>query len=208
MAAELSFYVGDSFLTYISAGSGIGFYGSSFGASVPVGAWQDTTYVTNSVGTLQNIQCDNVKWTHNASGGIAGGNSLPLTSIPNDIATLNIRFTYDSAVRVQNAQLRIYDRSTVTRGASGVTTAVAEIVHPSPIQGATGSGSTTWFYASGTYNNSAFSLKDSPGISGIWNNGTSVKQDTRHDWYLALSASPDSIGSKTLYGLYCSLEYL
>jgi len=31
---------------------------------------------------------------------------------------------------------------------------------------------------------------------------------TRHDWYVALSASPDSIGSKTDYGLYFTLEYL
>ena len=31
---------------------------------------------------------------------------------------------------------------------------------------------------------------------------------TRHDWYVALSASPDSIGSKTDFGLYFTLEYL
>ena len=31
---------------------------------------------------------------------------------------------------------------------------------------------------------------------------------TRHDWYLALSASPQSIGSKTDYGLNFTLEYL
>jgi len=31
---------------------------------------------------------------------------------------------------------------------------------------------------------------------------------TRHDWYLALSASPQSIGSKTDYGLYFTIEYL
>lgn len=30
----------------------------------------------------------------------------------------------------------------------------------------------------------------------------------RHDWYLALSASPGSIGSKTNFGLYFTLEYL
>ena len=30
----------------------------------------------------------------------------------------------------------------------------------------------------------------------------------QHDWYIALSASPTSIGSKTDYGLYFTLEYL
>jgi hypothetical protein len=30
----------------------------------------------------------------------------------------------------------------------------------------------------------------------------------RHDWYVALSAEPNTIGSKTQYGLYFTLEYL
>ena len=30
----------------------------------------------------------------------------------------------------------------------------------------------------------------------------------RHTWYVGISASPLSIGSKTSYGLYVSLEYL
>lgn len=33
-------------------------------------------------------------------------------------------------------------------------------------------------------------------------------RSTRHDWYVALSASPDSIGSKTDFGMYFTLEYL
>ena len=36
--------------------------------------------------------------------------------------------------------------------------------------------------------------------------GTGI--DMRHDWYIAISASPREIGSKTQYGLYFSLEYL
>lgn len=208
MAAALSFYVGDSFLTFISAGSGLGYYGSSFGASVPVGSFADTCYVTNSLGVVQNLQTDYVKWVHNSSGQVAGGVNLPLQSIPNDVSNFNIRFTYDSPVKVQNAQIRIYDRTTVTRGPSGVTAAIFEARHPSPIQGATGSGNTSWFYASGTYDNQAFTLGNSPGISGLFNNGTSLHQDTRHDWYINLSASPDSIGSKTNFALYCSVEYL
>ena len=31
---------------------------------------------------------------------------------------------------------------------------------------------------------------------------------TQHDWYLALSAEPETIGSKTQYGLFFTLEYL
>jgi hypothetical protein len=41
----------------------------------------------------------------------------------------------------------------------------------------------------------------------VSNSGASLKAPV-HDWYVALSASPDSIGSKTNYGLYFTLEYL
>jgi len=53
-------------------------------------------------------------------------------------------------------------------------------------------------------------LAQSPGPSGHYaGNGTAnTGQYTQHDWYLAISASPDSIGSKTQYGLYVELEYL
>jgi hypothetical protein len=33
-------------------------------------------------------------------------------------------------------------------------------------------------------------------------------QSVRHDWYLALSSEPVTVGSKTQYGLYFTLEYL
>ena len=53
-------------------------------------------------------------------------------------------------------------------------------------------------------------LAQSPGPSGHYaGNGTgNTGQYTQHDWYLAITASPDSIGSKTQYGLYVELEYL
>jgi len=50
-------------------------------------------------------------------------------------------------------------------------------------------------------------LSSSPGTSGLRPSGANTL-DARHDWYVAISASPDSIGSKTLYGLYISLEFL
>ena len=34
------------------------------------------------------------------------------------------------------------------------------------------------------------------------------KEDAQHDWYVALSAEPESIGSKQDYALYFTLEYL
>ena len=66
----------------------------------------------------------------------------------------------------------------------------------------------------------------SPGLSGLNTNGDeqlpptlpgeniqwltsegTLHQSKQHDWYIGLTASPDSIGSKTDFGLYFTLEY-
>jgi hypothetical protein len=53
------------------------------------------------------------------------------------------------------------------------------------------------------------SLSPSPGPTGIFvGAGNSTYSSTVHDWFVGISASPNSIGSKTEYGLYVSLEYL
>jgi hypothetical protein len=207
--ASINFYVGGDFLVEL-AGSGLGFYGyGGFGSSVAVGQYQDNTFVTNSTGVTQGSQANNVKYVHSASGQIAGGVNLNLLDIPNNKSTVNVRFSHSSSVQVQNAELRIYDRSDITKPASGVTTKVAEIIHPTTGQtGLAGSGDSAWLTPTG----SAVTVKlaNSPGTSGLLagNGLTSTTADVRHDWYLAISAMPDSIGAKDLFGLYISLEYL
>ena len=157
--------------------------------------------------------------------------------IPNEKATLNIRFSNDSAVRTQNCKLRIFDRVNKDHPASGVITRVCELLHPSNSYSIEGSGDSTWFGSSthtgsdaqGTYNASAnpssrlpagtntvggsgvfVPLAQSPGPSGLYagNGSANTGQYYQHDWYVGITASPDSIGSKTQYGLYVELEYL
>ena len=110
-------------------------------------------------------------------------------------------------MRTQNAKIRIFDRVNINNDPSGVTQKVAELIHPATSQAVTGSGDTSWSEPVGS--SVILDLADSPGESGEFaGNGTvSTYDDDRHDWYLALSASPDSIGSK-LYALYVELEYL
>lgn len=204
MAESIDFYSNNITI----GGSGMGFYGSSgFGSSVAVGEYQSSTYITNDNGTVQGAEINNVKYTHPNSGATGSStSSLHLLDIPNYKATLNVRFTSTSPVKTQNAQARIYDRSNINNNASGVTTKVAQIIHPDTAEaGQLGSGSTVW----STLNGSGVTLllTSSPGTSGLRPNGSNTT-DTRHDWYLALSASPDSIGSKTQYGLWIQLEYL
>lgn len=209
--ASLDFYINtgiDFNITF--GGSGLGFFGDAgFGASVPVGTYQGKTYVTDGNGIVQGPEAKNVKW-QNAGSGILGqtGSGIGLQAIPNYQATLNPRFTHGSAVKVQNVQLYIYDRYSINNPASGVTTKVAELIKPSVIQGPGGSGDSQWITPGGSA--VIVSLAKSPGMSGFnaGDGSASVYTDTRHDWYVAISASPDSIGAKTQYGLYLSLEYL
>lgn len=205
MAATIKFYAGDG-ASYELAGSGIGFFGpNGFGSSVAVGSYQDDTYITDGDGVYQGPKANNIKYTSPSSGIVNTiANARHLQTIYNGLATLNVRFENDTAVKTQNARLRIYDRSSIANPASGVTTKVAEIIHPNDNETLEGTGSSTWQTPAGS---GYMSLVASPGTSGLSPSGSGTT-DTRHDWYIALSASPDSIGSKKQYALWIELEYL
>jgi hypothetical protein len=201
--AEIQFFADTNHIQHL-AGSGMGFYGSNFATSVAVGSYQDSTYVTDATGTSQGPQSNNFKWLNTASGTLNGASSgLPLTGVPNFQATLNPRFLHGSAVKTDNVRLYIYDRVNLNNLPSGVTCKVAEFVHPSLTQVNNGSGSTLWQTPAGS---SYMSLTSSPGMSGFRPNGANTSAD-RHDWYLGMSASPNSVGTKTQFGMAISLEY-
>lgn len=205
--AEIKFFADTFGITNLN-GSGLGFYGASFGQSVNVGEYQTTTYITNSLGTSQGPQTNNNKYLNSMSGYLNGQTSgTLLTSWPNYLATLKVEFTHSTPVQIQNAKFRIYDRVNIDNNASGVTTKVAQLIHPDIIQNNNGSGNTTWVTANGS--GSILDLANSPGPSGIYagNGSNSTYSSTLHHHYIAISSSPDSIGSK-LYAGYYSLEYL
>lgn len=206
--ASFSFHADEFGIANLS-GSGLGFYGDGFGQSVNVGEYQTSTFITNSNGTVENAQVNNIRWLHANSGMVnETGGDLNLLAIPNYLATLNVRFSHGSNVQVQNVEARIYDRVSINNAASGVTTKMAELIHVSDVQGLTGSGDTAWATPAGSA--IVVPLATSPGLSGHFagNGANSTKSTTRHDWYIAISASPDSVGSKTLYGFYVECEYL
>lgn len=211
MAANISFLTG-GYGTSINNlnNSGLGFFGSSFGQSVSVAAWQDSTYITDGNGVNQGPQTNNVKYVHPQSGTVQNGTTLNCNSIPNYQSTLNIHFTNDTAVRTQNAKLYIYDRVSTSNGPSGVTCAVCPIIHPDLIQNNNGSGGYWQFPAGTSYVNMSITSNGtafSPGTSGQGVNGGTTT-DATHDFYCNISASPNSIGSKTYFGLLFSVEYL
>ena len=208
-------------------GSGIGFYGAGFGISVPVGQRQDSTFLTNSNGTVQGIKLQNTKWASVSGVSHNGNTEIDNEKIPNYYAPLNIRFTHEDEVRVQNCKLRIFDRNDINKQASGVTTYVYEVRHPDGAETDTNvlvnrgevdshgwkeydpgdtMFNTTFTTSPGTSGTNA--VQSDQGKTGVLTTDGAAHVTQRHDWYVAMSAEPDSIGSKTDYGLYFTCEYL
>lgn len=219
--ATISFWAGQGGENLIQhlQGSGLVFFGASAGDSVLVGEYNQVTYIGNSNGTAWTAPVDNIRYgNHLASGFVNNNGNFALTGIPNALATLKVRFDHTAAVQVQNARARIYDRTNVGSGAVGVTCLVAELRNhasghfplPNYAGSVTASANSIWRTASTTgWQNYVLNLAQSPGYSGIdASNLASSNASMVHEWYLAITASPESIGSKTQFGLYIQLEYL
>jgi hypothetical protein len=204
--ASFGFYAGEDFALHDATGSGLGFFGDGFGVSLGIGQYNSRTFITNSAGSSEGPEVDNIKYTASNSGIIGqAGSSVLLTQIPNYKATLNARFEHASAVKVTNTEFRIFDRNNINNPASGLTCRVAEIIHPDTSQTNNGSGDATWSTLGGS--GTVLDLVDSPGVSGLSPSGANTTS-TRHDWYLAISVSPDTVGAKTNFGAYIATEYL
>lgn len=201
--AEIQYRAGPDLLVNVTAGSGLGLYGDDFGDSVPVGEYQDRTFITDSIGVAQGPECNNIKYANSTQGYInQAGTSINLTAIPNYQATLKIRFQNDVPCEVFNAQCWSYDRTSIAAGPTGVICRLAEIIHTGTTQVDTGGGDATWYNSAGT--GGRVPLQQSPGPSG----STPGASATVHEWFVAISGSPDTVGSKTKFALWTSLEYL
>ena len=212
MAAAIDFYAGQGGGTWVDLNaSGLGFFGASFGTSVQVGEYQDTSFISASDGSAPaGPQATNCKYVDASGVDINGSGEIAASAIPVTSGTMNIRFTFDSAVKTQNCELRIFDRSSITNGATGVTTQVLQLCNGGSGVSSSGtavepSATQSWIAPSGS--GVTVPLLYSAASGGLSPSGTD-SQDTRHDWYVCLSASPLSIGSKEAFGLYCQLEYL
>jgi hypothetical protein len=196
------------------SGSGLAFYGATAGSSVQIGAYQGSTRVANAAGSTYEDDTNNIKFKSSVFPSGATELSILGTSVDIGLSgiktmqgTMGIEFGHTSEVKVQNVQLRIYDRNNVNYPASGVNTKVAEIVNFDgntwETQGATGdtsdavgSGDAFWWgepwpaelVSKNYYTNSSSVV--------FWNgkdSDTRVNGDSRLD-KAAVAGSYDSVG--------------
>lgn len=175
--------------TIVFAGSG------GISTPVTVAAYQDETHIgtgdpgTDACGTNHS---NNVKYISNTqfdSG--SGTETLNDTNLTSDECTIRIRFTDGSSVATSNARFYAYDGTTTTTEAVGVDVEAFE-------QGVT---ATTWT-----------TINDDSGNTGGDNSGQRLDLSdqsaaTAHTFYIAISASPESVGAKTSFDFGVALTY-
>lgn len=175
--------------TIVFAGSG------GLTTPVTVGAWQDETHIgSGDPGTDQcgTNHCRNVKYisgTQFDSG--SGTETLNDTNLVATECTIRVRFTDGASVATSNARFYAYDGTTTTTEAVGVDVYAFE-------QGVT---ATTWTLINDDSNNTGgdnaaerLDLSDQSAA-------------TDHTFYIAISASPESVGGKTSFDFGIALTY-
>lgn len=198
--ASIDFYAGEGFTVNNLGGFAIGGYGSSYGAAVQVGSYQDNCYITNSAGTLSSpTKIDNCKYIDANTVEIAGGEQILLRALPNYLSTFEVRLTNATAVKISNPKLKVFDRLNIDTAPPNLTTKVAVIVHNWNSQTPAGSGSLTWSTVGGSgavLDIGAISTAAiSPGSGGGSINGPNTTSTT-HSWFFAMSWMPQTVGSK------------
>tara|TARA_Y100001973_G_C5193868_1_gene332837 strand:- start:1102 stop:2073 length:972 start_codon:yes stop_codon:yes gene_type:complete len=198
------------------SGSGLAFYGATAGSSVQIGAYQSVTTVANSDGSVQADATNNLKYRSAvfpsgqcALGGAFAGTetNIGLSGVKTMHGTLGIEFGHSAAVKVQNCQLRIYDRSNVNNPASGVNTKVAEIVNhngstfnnqgsTSVTSAAVGSGDALWWgepWPNALVTKNYYTNSSAVTFYNGYDNSTVVNGDARLAT-AAVAGSYDSVG--------------
>jgi hypothetical protein len=210
--ATANIYAGEDSRVDKEAGLGIGFFGiAGFGASVDLNEFNGRTFVSSPSGITEGFECNNCKWLSSARV-ISGqeGSGILLTQLPNSLATVNMRFEHTTAVRTASPKIYIYDGSVnpsgdpnITIAQPGLTMYGAEIRHTAEAQTDTGLGDAAWLTIGGA---TFLAMVSSPGELGL-RPGGSFTEDVRHDWYVALSCTPTTLGDKN-FGLYFEVEFL
>lgn len=186
--ATFTWYLQGSSPTTIEATDSVQFAGGTFDSAITVGSYNDSTHVKSSgdADDSSGNTPNNVKFI-SQDGGTAGDSQADwgdgtedLDAIQTSEATLKINFSDASSVTTTNAIFYAYDGSTTTDPPTGVTFVAAEV------------GDANWTAAEGS--GSALTITDDTAA-------------TSHDYYIACSASPDSVGLKDSFTLRIELTY-
>lgn len=190
-----------------SGANHIGFFGAGGPEGSPfaiiIDRYQDKTFITNMSGTnlgkapwglRASGQLINNKYESSNTVNVDGQGAVALSTVPSASGTLLIRFVPSGSipVRTQNAVLRC-----VALNASSGVNDITSVVTSLKVQGFEPTNQSSWkqMAGAGTIDNQ-LSFRD---------RNTSVAQ---HDFFAALSASPEAVGQRNNFGFFMILEFL
>lgn len=203
MAAATFYWYGVTATTTIDWESNtLNFMGSSYGDTIAAGTFQDSMHLDTGdaaadVCTANHLR--NTKYSLGAGSGkcILDGASVTMSASTPHYTALPIRimFQYDSVVDTQNVYVYTYDGVTAGTHAIGVEVAAFHGI------------------ATGANNNANWKIiNDASAGTGGDGTGpslalTALTASTQMNWYIGISASPESAGAKSAFDLGIRLEY-
>ena len=162
----------------------ISFYGASFNDAIEAGEYQTTTHVENdsNVDQCVTFHLMNAKYVSANNVDLNGGGSEALSGTCPTTAecTLKLNFTFDNSVATSSTTFWAYDGTTPATPPVNITFYAIE------------QGDTAWTNAEGS--GSALAIDDDSAA-------------TSHDYFLAMSASPDVAGVLTELEYKIQLTY-
>jgi hypothetical protein len=158
--------------TTIGATDSIAFSDGTFGNAITVASYNDGTHVRSSgaADSSDGNTPNNVKYVASGTGDWGDGTES-LADILDAECTLKLTISEDSSITVTDITMYAYDGDTTTNAPSGMDVQLAE------------SGDAAWTNADGSAAALTISDSDTPATS--------------HDFYIAVSASPSSVGVKS-----------
>ena len=169
--------------TTIDATDSIAFSNGTFGQPIQVGSYNDKTHVRTSGGTDKSTSNSphNTKYLTSTTMSLNGGASANLSTLTTANSPLKITVSESTNITVTDIKMYAYDGTTTTNAPSGMNVYLAE------------QGDSSWTQAHGSGN--ALTLN---------NHSTAA---TSHDFYVAISASPTSVGVKSANKLRLEFVY-
>lgn len=169
--------------TTIGATDILQFANATFDSAITVGQYNNSTHVESSTGTdlSSGNSPKNSKYLTSSTVSINGGSSESLSGVTTTNCPLKINFSHGTSVITYDAVFYSYDGTTTTAAPTDVTFQAAE------------QADTNWTNAEGSATPVTITNHSTPATS--------------HDYYLLVSASPESVGLKSAFKVRIELTY-
>lgn len=131
---------------------------------------------------------------------------IDVNYIPNRAATLNLRVSDLSPIRVSSCRVYLHEGSSTGVSNSFYDVQWYECIHISTNEGAPGSGAASWSLIPASSTGSIV-LRTSPGPTGF-NPVPSLAYNTRHDWFFCLSLTPAKTFTQSTINISCMIDYV